>query len=74
MGSCSVNDLHFNPEEPMTIVSASDDSELDGGGTVEIWRPHDLLLMDINAEEGKPNPALNEYVSVLKKKTKKMKK
>ena len=64
----AVLDLHFNPEEPMTIASTSDDSETIGGGTVEIWRPHEMLLVDINTKDGKPSPAVEEYVSYLKKK------
>ena len=61
----AVTDLHFNPDEPMTIASTSDDS---GGGTVEIWRPHEMVLVDISSEEGKLNPILEEYSSYLKKK------
>lgn len=64
----AVTDLHFNPDEPMTIASTSDDSETIGGGTVEIWRPHEMVLVDINTEEGKLSPALEEYASYLKRK------
>ena len=64
----AVTDLHFNPDEPMTIASTSDDSETIGGGTVEIWRPHEMVLVDISSEEGKLNPILEEYSSYLKKK------
>lgn len=64
----AVTDLHFNPDEPMTIASTSDDSEGIGGGTVEIWRPHELVLVDINTEDGGVNPALEEYVTYFRKK------
>ena len=52
----------------MTIASTSDDSETIGGGTIEIWRPHEMLLVDINNKDGKPSPAVEEYVNYLKKK------
>ena len=67
-------DLHFNPEDEMTIVSASDDSSSNGGGTVQIWRPHEFVLLNAYLEDGQPSPLFNEYVHLYNKKKKSLKK
>jgi WD40 repeat protein len=39
----SIDDFTWNPEEPFTIASHSDDLG-EGGGTLQIWRMHDWLF------------------------------
>ena len=63
-----MNDLHFNPYEPLTILSVSDDIESSGGGAIEVWRPHELLLVDIEGESGTSSPTIDELVALMKKK------
>lgn len=65
---CPVNDLQFNPYEPLTVLSVSDDVDSIGGGAIEVWRPHELLFVDIEGESSTTNPTIEELVSLLKKK------
>ena len=64
----AVTDLHFNPQELLTILSCSDESPNGGGGTVEIWRPHELLMIDVTNGNDKANQAITELTGMLKKK------
>ncbi len=46
MTSCSraqVVDFQWNPHDPWTIMSVSDESQMEGGGTLQLWRVSDLL-------------------------------
>lgn len=36
-------DFQWNPHEPWTIMSVSDESQMEGGGTMQLWRISDLL-------------------------------
>lgn len=38
-----VVDFHWNVADPWTLISASDDGDLSGGGTLQIWRMSDLI-------------------------------
>ncbi|GAA0185518.1 hypothetical protein LIER_32806 [Lithospermum erythrorhizon] len=38
-----VVDFHWNEADPWTVVSTSDDGDLSGGGTLQIWRMSDLI-------------------------------
>ena len=60
----AVNDLQFNPFELLTILSCSNDSGIGGGGSIQIWRPHELLMVKLDEEE---NDAIDEIVSIVKK-------
>ena len=68
MNRSAVTDLHFNPQELLTVLSCSDESSNSGGGTVEIWRPHELLMIDVTKDDGESNKAISELTSMLKKK------
>ena len=68
MSRSAVTDLHFNPQELLTVLSCSDESSNCGGGTVEIWRPHELLMIDVTKDDGESNKAISELTSMLKKK------
>ena len=63
-----MNDLHFNPYEPLTVLSVSDDIDTIGGGAIEVWRPHELLFVDIEGGNGATSPTIEELVSLMKKK------
>ena len=65
----AVTDLHFNSEELLTVLSCSDESSNGGGGTVEIWRPHELLMIDVTKDDKESNKAISELTSMLKKKS-----
>ncbi|MED6109213.1 WD-40 repeat-containing protein msi4 [Stylosanthes scabra] len=44
-----VVDFHWNPSEPWTIVSVSDDCDsTNGGGTLQVWRMIDLIYRPEN--------------------------
>lgn len=45
-GRSAVTDLHFNPQEILTIMTCSDESGKRGGGSMQVWKPVDLLLYD----------------------------
>eukprot|EP00887_Chlorella_sp_A99_P002859 scaffold6.g2859.t1 len=38
-----VVDFHWNPHDPWTLVSASDEAGEGGGGTLQMWRVSDLI-------------------------------
>lgn len=38
-----VVDFQWNPHDPWTIMSVSDEAQLEGGGTLQLWRVSDLL-------------------------------
>lgn len=40
-----VSDLHWSPHIPWTLVSCSIDSGKSGGGTIQVWRPTELLQL-----------------------------
>lgn len=61
-----VNDLQFNPYELLTVLSCSDDNDI-GGGSIQIWRPHELLMMNVEINENEKNEALEEIVGFMKK-------
>mmetsp|Transcript_12527 Transcript_12527/g.35394 ORF Transcript_12527/g.35394 Transcript_12527/m.35394 type:complete len:451 (-) Transcript_12527:1274-2626(-) len=39
----SVVDFQWNPSDPWTMMSMSDDAESGGGGTMQIWRINDMI-------------------------------
>ncbi len=43
MHRVQVVDFHWNPHDPWTIMSVSDESQLEGGGTLQLWRVSDLI-------------------------------
>ena len=47
----AVTDLHFNPQEILMIMTCSDESGKRGGGSMQVWKPVDLLLYDIQSEK-----------------------
>ena len=44
-------DLQWNPVAPWTLLSLSNDVNHGGGGTLQLWRPLDLLLAAAGEEE-----------------------
>lgn len=50
------------------MLSVSDDIDTIGGGAIEVWRPHELLFVDIEGENGATSPTIEELVSLMKKK------
>mmetsp|Transcript_6765 Transcript_6765/g.19508 ORF Transcript_6765/g.19508 Transcript_6765/m.19508 type:complete len:559 (-) Transcript_6765:257-1933(-) len=38
-----VVDFQWNPHDPWTLMSVSDESQMEGGGTLQLWRVSDLL-------------------------------
>ena len=48
----AVTDLHFNPHEILMIMTCSDESGKRGGGSMQVWKPVDLLLYDKQSEKG----------------------
>ena len=47
----AVTDLHFNPQEILMIMTCSDESGKRGGGSMQVWKPVDLLLYDKQSEK-----------------------
>ena len=47
----AVTDLHFNPQEILVIMTCSDESGKRGGGSMQVWKPVDLLLYDKQSEK-----------------------
>ncbi|KAF7814144.1 WD-40 repeat-containing protein MSI4-like [Senna tora] len=46
-----VNNVQWHPNDPWTIVSASNDSKGPGGGTLQVWRMMDLIYGEEEDEE-----------------------
>lgn len=38
-----VVDFQWNPHDPWTLMSVSDESQMEGGGTLQLWRISDLI-------------------------------
>mgnify|MGYP001150549816 CR=1 FL=1 len=36
-------DLQWNPSDPWSLMSVSDDAKEGGGGTLQLWRVSDLI-------------------------------
>ncbi|CAI5488287.1 unnamed protein product [Closterium sp. Naga37s-1] len=48
-----VCEFHWNPHRPWTVVSTSIDSGRIGGGTLQVWRMHDLFHLPEEAAQKK---------------------
>ncbi len=42
-GRGQVVDFQWNPHDEWTLMSVSDESQMEGGGTLQLWRVSDLL-------------------------------
>lgn len=36
-------DFQWNPHDPWMLMSVSDESQMEGGGTLQLWRISDLI-------------------------------
>ena len=66
MNRTAVNDIQFDPYELLTVLSCSDDNDL-GGGSIQIWRPHELLMLKVESNDDEKNEAVDEILRLLKK-------